>query len=137
MTGGVIAAIAFLILAIFISIFLMVLLRTFHEVNQSVAVIRSSVDVLSKQVEDILGNANELLDDVNHKVATVDPVFQAAADLGESVSDLNNATRDLTTRVTSTGKSAGKVGVATKAANSVYKMYRNHQTKKQSRTTNK
>lgn len=136
MTGGqiagLIAAIAFLLLVIFIGIFLLRLTQTFGEINKSVGVITSDVDVLSKQVEDIMGNANELLGDVNHKVATIDPVFQAAADLGESVSDLNMATRNLTDRVTNTNKkNGGKFSFATKAATSAYHMYSNHSAKKQ------
>ncbi|GKT03465.1 DUF948 domain-containing protein [Furfurilactobacillus entadae] len=133
--AGIIAAVAFLLLVGIIWIFLLRLTKTFGEINKSMVVITSDVDVLSKQMEDIMGNANELLDDVNHKVATIDPVFQAAADLGESVSDLNAATHRLTNRVTDTGKNAGKVGMAARAASSAFKMYNNHQEKKRQRTT--
>ncbi len=86
MTGGqiagLIAAIAFLVLVVFIGVFLMKMVRTLGEVNQSVKTMTNDMDVIAKQTEDILASANTLLDDVNHKVATIDPVFQAAATLG-------------------------------------------------------
>ncbi|WP_439646476.1 DUF948 domain-containing protein [Secundilactobacillus collinoides] len=108
MTGGqvagMIAAVAFLILVLFIGMFLSKMLTTLKEVNRSIQTLTDDVDVVSKQAEDIMANANTLLEDVNKKVATVDPVFQAAADLGTSVSDLNDATRNLTSKVSKSAK---------------------------------
>lgn len=127
--AGLIAAIAFLILVIFIGVFLMKMVRTLGEVNQSVKTMTSDMDVIAKQTEDILANANTLLDDVNHKVATIDPVFQAAADLGTSVSDLNEATRDLTGRVKSTAKKTATTSVVTRVGSAVFNAYRGRKTK--------
>ncbi|KRK97252.1 methyl-accepting chemotaxis-like protein [Secundilactobacillus odoratitofui DSM 19909 = JCM 15043] len=133
MTGGqiagLIAAIAFLVLVVFIGVFLMKMVRTLGEVNQSVKTMTNDMDVIAKQTEDILASANTLLDDVNHKVATIDPVFQAAADLGTSVSDLNAATRDLTGKVKSTAKKTATTSVVTRVGESVFKAYRNRKNK--------
>ncbi|GAK48021.1 methyl-accepting chemotaxis protein [Secundilactobacillus oryzae JCM 18671] len=108
MTGGqiagLIAASAFLILVIFIGIFLMKMTKTLGEVNRSVKTLTDDADVLSRQAENLMANADQLLTDVNKKSAKIDPVFQAAGDLGQSVSDLNEATRNLTSRVTSSRK---------------------------------
>lgn len=76
-----------------------------------------------------MANANELLEDVNQKVATIDPVFQAAADLGESVSDLNSATRKLTDRVSDTAKQTAKTSLAARVGKTAFDLYRNHSRK--------
>ena len=69
MTGGqvagLIAAIAFLILVLFIGMFLVKMNKTLGEVNRSMKSMTSDIDVISHQAEDIMANANELLTDVN------------------------------------------------------------------------
>lgn len=122
--AGLIAALAFLILVVFIGIFLTKTVRTLTEVNKSVQTMTDDLDVIAKQTEDILANANTLLDDVNHKVATIDPVFQAAADLGTSVSDLNSATRKLTGKVKSTAKKTATTSIVTRLTESLFNLYR-------------
>nr|WP_155432510.1 DUF948 domain-containing protein [Secundilactobacillus folii] len=124
-----IAAIAFLILVVFIGVFLTKMVRTLTEVNKSVQTMTDDLDVISKQTEDILANANTLLDDVNHKVATIDPVFKAAGDLGTSVSDLNSATRNLTGKVKKTAKKTATTGIVTGLAESLMNLYRGRKNK--------
>lgn len=127
--AGLIAAIAFLILVLFIGAFLMKMVRTLSEVNKSVKTMTEDLDVISKHAEDILANANSLLDDVNHKVATIDPVFKAAADLGTSVSELNSATHDLTGKVKSTAKKTATTSLFAKLGESVFNAYRGRKNK--------
>jgi len=133
MTGGqvagLIAAIAFLILVLFIGMFLVKMNKTLGEVNRSMKTMTSDVDVISHQAEDIMANANELMEDVNKNVATIYPVFQAAADLGESVSDLNTATRNLTDRVSETAKTTAKTSLAARAGKTVFDLYKNRRNK--------
>lgn len=133
MTGGQIAglivAIAFLVLVVFIGVFLTKMVRTLGEVNQSIKTMTDDMDVIAKQTEDILANANTLLDDVNHKVATIDPVFKAAADLGTSVSDLNEATRELTGKVSSTAKKSVTSNLVARAGSAMFNAYRGRKSK--------
>lgn len=133
MTGGqiagLIAAIAFLVLVVFIGVFLTKMVRTLGEVNQSIKTMTDDMDVIAKQTEDILANANTLLDDVNHKVATIDPVFKAAADLGTSVSDLNEATRELTGKVSSTAKKSVTSNLLARAGSAMFNAYRGRKSK--------
>ncbi|WP_137597508.1 DUF948 domain-containing protein [Paucilactobacillus kaifaensis] len=109
--AGLIAAIAFLILVLFIGYFLVRLSTTLKETNRSINVLTNDADALSKEVEVILSNANELLEDVNQKSAIVDPAFQAVADLGTSVSDLNSATRRITDRFSGNAKKTVGAGI--------------------------
>jgi uncharacterized protein YoxC len=127
--AGLIAAIAFLVLVVFIGVFLTKMVRTLGEVNQSIKTMTDDMDVIAKQTEDILANANTLLDDVNHKVATIDPVFKAAADLGTSVSDLNEATRELTGKVSSTAKKSVTSNLVARAGSAMFNAYRGRKSK--------
>ena len=134
MTGGqvagMIAAVAFLILVLFIGMFLSKMLTTLKEVNRSMQTWTYDVDVVSKQAEDIMANANTLLEDVNKKVATVDPVFQAAADLGTSVSDLNDATRNLTSKVSKSAKKTASTNILVRTGEAAFNFYTKHRRSK-------
>jgi len=109
--------------------FLVKMNKTLGEFNKSMKTMTSDIDVISHQAENIMANANELIEDGNQKVATIDPVFQAAADLGESVSDLNTATRNLTERVGETAKTTAKTSIAARMGKTAFDLYRNHKSK--------
>lgn len=131
--AGLIAAIAFLILVLFIGLFLVRLSATLKETKNSVAVLTNDADALSKEVEVILGNANELLEDVNQKVSTIDPAFQAVADLGTSVSELNDATHKVTNRFKGSAKKTAGTGLAaTLGKTAVTSIWKRHRNKKNS-----
>jgi uncharacterized protein YoxC len=115
MTGGqiagLIAAIAFAALVIYIILFLRELTKTMKEVtgivneaNESVKVVTKDVDALSIEVQGLLNKSNVLLDDVNGKVAQVDPLFKAIGDIGVTVSDVNDSTRNLVLNITNTAQ---------------------------------
>lgn len=129
MTGGqiaaLIAALAFLLLVVFLGVFLL-------RATKSLGVITGDVDQISREVEEILANANELLTDVNGKVKTIDPAFKAVGDLGESVSSLNQATRNLTTQMGGfgTGSKLAKFALATKFSKSAFTHLRRQHAKK-------
>ncbi len=54
--AGLIAAIAFLLLVIFIGLFLMKVSRTISEVNASIRMMTSNVDVIAKQTDKDYGD---------------------------------------------------------------------------------
>ncbi|KRM24421.1 DUF948 domain-containing protein [Latilactobacillus graminis] len=136
MTGGQIAALiaagAFAVLVVFLIIMLLKVTKvltnvaqTVAEANKSVTVVTENVDVLSREVASLLNKANGLLEDVNGKVADLDPVFRAAGELGESVSSLNAASRNLTTHVTTVGRTTAKATVASKVGARALRFYQN------------
>ncbi|KRM00562.1 DUF948 domain-containing protein [Liquorilactobacillus satsumensis] len=110
--AGLIAALAFLLLVVFLCAVLAKVVKTMNEVNESVKVLKTDADGIAKEVEAILAKSNTLLDDVNHKSKTIDPLFQTVADLSESVSDLNSASRGLAEKVTTSTQNAGKTAMA-------------------------
>ena len=101
--AGIIAALAFAVLVIFICINLSKLAKvmtdlkeTVKRVNTTLDVVTKDVDNLSVEVEGLLNKTNSLVDDVNGKLGKTDPLFTAIGDLGVTVSDLNDSTKNMT-----------------------------------------
>ena len=101
--AGLIAAIAFAVLVIYLCLNLAKLMKIMDELkttvqraNKTIDIVTKDVDNLSIEVEGLLNKANGLVDDVNGKVAKTDPLFTAIGDLGITVSDLNDSTRQMT-----------------------------------------
>ena len=93
--AGLIAALALVVLVIFIAWFLVKVAGAIRDAITSVEQVTKDVDTLSGELNEILKNSNSLLEDINKKAVQVDPAVQAIADLGQSVSDVNQASRSL------------------------------------------
>lgn len=93
--AGLIAALALVVLVIFIAWFLVKVAGAIRDAITSVEQLTKDVDTLSGELNEILKNSNSLLEDINKKAVQVDPAVQAIADLGLSVSDVNQASRSL------------------------------------------
>lgn len=93
--AGLIAALALVVLVIFIAWFLVKVAGAIRDAITSVEQLTKDVDTLSGELNGILKNSNFLLEDINKKAVQVDPAVQAIADLGQSVSDVNQASRSL------------------------------------------
>lgn len=104
--AGMIAAIAFVVLVVFICLNLSKLSKVLEEIkdtvnrlNTTIDVVTKDVDNLSIEVEGLLNKANTLVDDVNGKLSKTDPLFVAIGDLGVTVSDLNDSTKNMTSNL--------------------------------------
>ncbi|MGJ3916130.1 DUF948 domain-containing protein [Limosilactobacillus fermentum] len=93
--AGLIAALALVVLVIFIAWFLVKVAGAIRDAITSVEQLTKDVDTLSGELNEILKNSNSLLEDINKKAVQVDPAVQAIANLGQSVSDVNQASRSL------------------------------------------
>lgn len=93
--AGLIAALALVVLVIFIAWFLVKVAGAIRDAITSVEQLTKDVDTLSGELNEILKNSNSLLEDINKKAVQVDLAVQAIADLGQSVSDVNQASRSL------------------------------------------
>ena len=93
--AGLIAALALVVLVIFIAWFLVKVAGAIRDAITSVEQLTKDVDTLSGELNEILKNSNSLLEDINKKAVQVDPAVQAIADLGQSFSDVNQASRSL------------------------------------------
>lgn len=115
--AALIAAIAFLILVIWIGWFLSKTVKSLNTTVNQLSKLTDDADNLSKELEDVLSNTNQLLADVNDKAEKLDPAIQAVADVGQSVSDVNSASRQLVEKINSHANSR-----SSKMMNSLGKM---------------
>ncbi|XJS11488.1 DUF948 domain-containing protein [Aerococcaceae bacterium WGS1372] len=104
--AGMVAAIAFVVLVVFICLNLSKFSKILEEIkdtvnrlNTTIDVVTKDVDNLSIEVEGLLNKANTLVDDVNGKLSKTDPLFTAIGDLGVTVSDLNDSTKNMTSNL--------------------------------------
>lgn len=104
--AGMIAAIAFVVLVVFICLNLSKFSKILEEVKDTVSRLNTTIDVVTKdvdnlsiEVEGLLNKANTLVDDVNGKLSKTDPLFTAIGDLGITVSDLNDSTKNMTSNL--------------------------------------
>ena len=65
--AGLIAALAFLVLVIFLCISLNKLAHTITEMNKSINTLTDDADGIAKEVEDLVNKTNTLMNDVNKK----------------------------------------------------------------------
>lgn len=100
--AGLIAALAFAVLVVFICINLVKLSSVLSDVQETVKRLNTTIDIVTKdvdnlsiEVEGLLNKGNTLVDDVNQKVKKTDPLFTAIGDVGYTVSDLTDSANDL------------------------------------------
>lgn len=113
--AGLIAAVAFAVLVVFIILALRKVSKILDEVskianeaNNSISIITKDVDNLSIEVEGLLNKSNTLMDDLNGKIAKTDPLFTAVGDIGVTVSDVNQSTRNLAANISGGGGKSKK-----------------------------
>ena len=83
--AGLIAAIAFAVLVVFMCRVLAHLVQTVKEMNKTVDLLTQDVDKLANNVDRIMDKTNTLMEDVNSKSKKLDPLFQTAAELSEAL----------------------------------------------------
>lgn len=127
--AGLIAALAFLILVVFICTVLKHLVMTVKEMNNSIQILTKDANSIAGNVDELLVKTNVLMEDVNHKVSELDPLFKTAAELSESVSDLNVASRSMADKVVRSTESAAKTSTALRVGKMALGFYQRHKQK--------
>src|SRR5699024_5856769 len=127
--AGLIAEIAFAILAISLAVVIFKtgsaigeLNTTIEEVNKTISVLTKNTDHQLVEVEGVLNKSNPTLNDVNGKLSLTDPLFKAVGDLGLSVSELNNATKNLTTQLSGSAKKGSAIGISRRVGEKVARL---------------
>ncbi|MBG9983083.1 DUF948 domain-containing protein [Aerococcaceae bacterium DSM 111020] len=113
--AGLIAAIAFAVLVVFLCINLSKLSKVMTDVQETVKRLNTTIDVVTKdvdnlsiEVEGLLNKGNSLVDDVNQKIRKTDPLFTAIGDVGITVSDLTESASDMASNLVSRTSSKKK-----------------------------
>ena len=127
--AGLIAALAFLILVVFICTVLKHLVTTVKEMNNSIQILTKDANSIAGNVDELLVKTNVLMEDVNRKVSELDPLFKTAAELSGSVSDLNVASRSMADKVVRSTESAAKTSAALRVGKMALGLYQRHKQK--------
>ncbi len=127
--AGLIAALAFLILVVFICTVLKHLVTTVKEMNNSIQILTKDANSIAGNVDELLVKTNVLMEDVNHKVSELDPLFKTATELSESVSDLNVASRSMADKVVRSTESVAKTSAALRVGKMALGFYQRHKQK--------
>ncbi|CZQ87625.1 Hypothetical protein Tpal_922 [Trichococcus palustris] len=140
--AGLIAAIAFAVLVVFIILTLRKVTDILGEVekiaqeaNKSLAVITKDVDHLAIEVEGLLNKTNTLVDDLNGKISKTDPLFTAIGDLGVTVSDVNESTRHLAVALKGNSKKSSSSSTIGKLGRTAAALNRQRRAKKEAKDT--
>ena len=91
----IVAAVAFVIVAVFLAIFLYTTCQTMKKVTETLERVQEQLDALGNEPRDLIRNANEISEDINRKLKSFDPIFHTVARLGERIdgaSDKSNIT---------------------------------------------
>ncbi|WP_018921560.1 DUF948 domain-containing protein [Salsuginibacillus kocurii] len=94
--GVLIAALAFLVLVIFLARTLAKLADVLTGVEKTVGQLPDQLNQITKETGDVLHNTNETIIDVNEKMQTLNPVFYIAEDAGEASRKLSSSLVDVT-----------------------------------------
>jgi uncharacterized protein YoxC len=140
--AGLIAAIAFAVLVVFIILTLRKVTDILGEVekiaqeaNKSLVVITKDVDHLAIEVEGLLNKTNTLVDDLNGKISKTDPLFTAIGDLGVTVSDVNESTRHLAVALKGNSKKSSSSSTIGKLGRTAAALNRQRRAKKEAKDT--
>ncbi|MCW6663700.1 DUF948 domain-containing protein [Aerococcaceae bacterium NML190073] len=106
--AALIAAIAFVVLVVYLCLSFTKVNKILDQVQQTVTRLNTTIDVVTKdvdnlsiEVESLLNKTNTLVDDLNQKLEKTDPIFSAIGDVGVSVSELNHSTKQMTNNLVS------------------------------------
>lgn len=134
--AGLIAALAFLILVVYICTVLRHLVTTVKETNASIQTLTKDASSIAGNVDELLKKTNTLMDDVNKKAVELDPLFKTAAELSESVSDLNAASRLMADKVVRSTENVAKTSTALRAGRMAFNIYQRHKQKQAQKKQN-
>ncbi|WP_429970721.1 DUF948 domain-containing protein [Fructilactobacillus sp. Tb1] len=121
--AGLIAAIAFAVLVVFIGIFLLSLVKVMNDASRN-------LDSITIDINDLSDNASDLIDNVNDRIDQIDPVFQAAADLGSTVSDVTDKAKKTSEDLKHRMSFFTKTSMLNVAAKTAMHMFSKHNNKK-------
>ena len=146
-----IAAIAFVVLVIFISRTLFRLERLFrgvettltetqkdlHEVCVEAVQLVHTSNHLAKEAQVFVNNSNELTKDMRERAKSLDVLAKSVEEVGVTIAEMNEKVRDTATNVTNTVKvSTEKVSQALKWGNTAVDIWEKFKTKREGKKKN-
>ncbi|WP_414052349.1 DUF948 domain-containing protein [Macrococcus animalis] len=98
--AGLIAAIAFLVLCIFLGLTLMSVKKNLDHVAKTLDGVEGQIQGITRESTDLLHKTNRLAEDVQVKSAKLNTVVDAVSGIGSTVQNLNSSVDNVTTLIT-------------------------------------
>ncbi|NDR69216.1 DUF948 domain-containing protein [Fructilactobacillus sanfranciscensis] len=121
--AGLIAAIAFAVLVIFIGIFLLNLVKALNDASRN-------LDSITIDINDLSDNVSDLIENVNDRIDQIDPVFQAAAEIGTTVTEATEKAKSTTDNLKNKLNLFTKTSILSIVANTAMKLFSKKNKKK-------
>ncbi|WP_180337687.1 DUF948 domain-containing protein [Fructilactobacillus sanfranciscensis] len=121
--AGLIAAIAFAVLVIFIGIFLLNLVKALNDASRN-------LDSITIDINDLSDNVSDLIENVNDRIDQIDPVFQAAAEIGTTVTEATKKAKSTTDNLKNKLNLFTKTSILSIVANTAMKLFSKKNKKK-------
>ena len=119
--AGLIAALAFVVLVVFMCLVLHKLGKTINQLSDTLTAHEATT--LSADADRILKKTDDLMADINAKSQKLEPLVDTAVALSKSVDDLNTASRKMVHHVASAREEGSKLNSAVKFGKTVYNVY--------------
>ncbi|WP_414046048.1 DUF948 domain-containing protein [Macrococcus equi] len=98
--AGLIAAIAFLVLCVFLGLTLMSVKKNLDHVAKTLDGVEGQIQGITRESTDLLHKTNRLAEDVQDKAARLNTVVDAVSGIGSTVQNLNSSVDNVTTSIT-------------------------------------
>ncbi|WP_343063325.1 DUF948 domain-containing protein [Halobacillus locisalis] len=85
------AAIAFIILVVYLIMTLRKLMATLSETKETLSDARQSVNTITNEAEELMQEANDISVDVKGKMEAVDPLIESVHDVGDMLHDVTSS----------------------------------------------
>ncbi|MFK5676678.1 MULTISPECIES: DUF948 domain-containing protein [unclassified Ligilactobacillus] len=121
--AGLIAALAFVVLVVFMCLVLHKLGKTINQLSATLTDVTHEATTLSADADRILKKTDDLMADINAKSQKLEPLVDTAVALSKSVDDLNTASRKMVHHVASAREEGSKLNSAVKLGKTVYNVY--------------
>ena len=121
--AGLIAAITFAVLVIFIGIFLLNLVKALNDASRN-------LDSITIDINDLSDNVSDLIENVNDRIDQIDPVFQAAAEIGTTVTEATEKAKSTTDNLKNKLNLFTKTSILSIVANTAMKLFSKKNKKK-------
>lgn len=121
--AGLIAALAFVVLVVFMCLVLHKLGKTINQLSDTLTDVAHEATTLSADADRILKKTDNLMADINAKSQKLEPLVDTAVALSKSVGDLNTASRKMVHHVASAREEGSKLNSAVKFGKTVYNVY--------------
>jgi len=98
--SAIIAALAFLVLVIYLAAVLVAVKKTMNNVASTLGSLEEQMRGITRETEELLNRTNRLAEDINEKSMKLNGVLDGVKGIGETIQDFSMSLRGISTSIT-------------------------------------